>query len=60
MKKRNSIKSMIDHFLDMFPQITKDESNFTAEIIKWDDEKKAAFLFAKQIFEENECENDRR
>lgn len=55
-----NIKEHIQYFLDLFPQITKDESDTIETILEWDDEKRAAFFFAKKIFEEEtECtQND--
>lgn len=44
----------IDHFLEMLPQLTKDEADLIEQVLKWDDETKAAFMFAKRIFEDEE------
>lgn len=50
-----SITDHIDYFMnEFFPKITKEESDSIKDILKWDDEKKAAFLLAKNLFEE-EC-----
>lgn len=46
------IYEKLDHFMSQFPDITKDESDFIASILTWDDETKMAFLMAKQLFEE--------
>lgn len=48
------IYEKLDHFMSQFPDITKDESDFIASILTWDDETKMAFLMAKQLFEEEE------
>lgn len=45
---------MIDQFMSWFPSITKEESDYIAEILTWDDEKRSAFMFAKGIFEDKE------
>jgi len=42
--------------MDCFTQMSKDQSDFIEEILKWPDEKKAAFLLAKQMFESNDEE----
>ncbi len=42
----------IDKFLKWFSTITKEESDFIESILKWDDETRVAFFFAKRIFEE--------
>jgi hypothetical protein len=31
--------------------MTKDEADFVEEVLKWEDEKKTAFLFAKGLFD---------
>ncbi len=46
--------SKIREFLEWFPTITKEEAAFVEEITKWDEEKRAAFGFARRIFEEDE------
>jgi len=46
------MKEKIDVFIKYFTTITKEEADYIEEIIKWDDETKAAFMFAKRIFEE--------
>lgn len=49
------MKDKIDHFLEnVLPNLTKEESDLIYDVLKWDDETKAAFLFAKSIFEERE------
>ena len=42
----------IEWWLEKLPLMTQDEANFLADFIKLDEEKRAAFMFAKQIFEE--------
>lgn len=48
------MKEKIDKFLKYFPTITKEESDYIEEILKWDDETKIAFMLAKRIFEEED------
>lgn len=57
------ITNEIEYFLSVFSQITKEESDYIAEILKWDDEKRAAFFFAKRMFEDDKefckkCKNE--
>ena len=57
MMKKPTIKTFSDHikyFLKIFPQITKEQSDFIEDIVKWEDEKRSAFMFAKRIFEEDD------
>lgn len=46
------MKEKIDKFIEYFTTITKEESDYIADILRWDDETQAAFFFAKSIFEE--------
>ena len=46
------MKEKIEKFLDFLPTISKHESDFILGILQWSNEDKAAFIFAKQIFEE--------
>lgn len=46
------MKEKIDKFIQYFTIITKEQADFMEDIIKWDDETKSAFMFAKRIFEE--------
>lgn len=46
------MKKKIDNFLEFFTKITKEESDYIEEILKWDNDTKAAFFFAKRIFED--------
>lgn len=48
------MKEKIDKFLKYFTTITKEESDYIEEILKWDDETRAAFLFAKRMFEDED------
>ena len=49
-----SIPKKLDHFLqNVLPNLTEDEANYIADILKWDDETQIAFMMAKKIFEEN-------
>ena len=47
----------IDHFLKLLPQLTKEEADLIETVVKWDDETRAAFMFAKRIFEEEDDKN---
>ncbi len=47
------MKKEIDFFLEYLSTITKEESDYIESILKWDDEKRIAFMFDKKIFEEN-------
>ena len=49
--RQMSIPELIRKFISWFPQITKEESDYIAKILRWFDEKKSAFMFAKRIFE---------
>lgn len=49
-----SLQSKMDKFMEWFPKITKEESDFIAEILTWDNETRAAFSFAKRIFEDKD------
>jgi hypothetical protein len=51
-----NMKDKIDAFMKAFTQMTQEESDYIEEVLKWDDEKKYAFFFAKRIFEEKEDE----
>jgi hypothetical protein len=48
------VKEKIDKFLEYFTTITKEECDYVESILMWDDETRAAFFFAKRIFEEEE------
>ncbi len=37
-----------------FSEMTQEESDYVAEILKWPDEKRAAFMMAKRMFEDKE------
>lgn len=43
----------IDFFLDKFPEMTKEESDYIHDILSWEDEKRSGFMFAKQVFEDD-------
>ncbi len=38
--------------MKLLPTLTKEEADFILEIVQWDAEKRAAFILAKQMFEE--------
>ncbi len=48
------MKEKIDLMLKNLSQMTKEQADFIEEILKWNDEERAAFMFAKRIFEEQE------
>lgn len=48
------MKEKIDKFIQYFTTITKDECDFIESVLKWDDETRAAFFFAKQMFEDED------
>lgn len=50
------MKEKIEHFLSIMCILTKDEADLIAQVCKWEDDAKAAFLFAKNIFEEEQEE----
>lgn len=49
-----SITQWVDHFIKLFPKITKEESDYIEDILKWTDVQRAAFMMAKRIFEEKD------
>jgi hypothetical protein len=51
------MKELIDKNLKYLTQITKEEADFAAHILAWDDMQRFAFLFAKKIFEEEINDN---
>lgn len=62
-KKRSTghimgIKEKIEGFLEKLPEMTEEEANYIADVIKWDDETKMAFMLAKSLFESQEGELD--
>lgn len=42
----------INENLRYLSQLTKDEADFIAHVLSWNDEQKVAFTMAKRIFEE--------
>ncbi len=52
------MKEKIESFLELLPDLTKEEVEFIVEILSWDDETKIAFRMAKKLFEETEPEED--
>lgn len=48
------MQEKIQKFIEYFTTITKEESDYIESILKWDDETRAAFMFANRIFEEKE------
>ena len=54
MEKNLSLPQWIEFFLnEVFPNITKEESDFISVVLSWSEEKKTAFKFAKNLFEED-------
>jgi hypothetical protein len=57
MKKMAEFKTMqqkINYFIKYFTKITKEQADFMEDILKWDDETRAAFMVAKRIFDEKD------
>ena len=48
------MKEKIQKFLQLLLTLTKEEADQVEEILNWDSETKAAFLLAKQLFEEED------
>lgn len=48
------MKKIIDYWLDKFPQMTKEDADYIESVVKWTDEQRAGFMFAKRIFEEKD------
>lgn len=53
MKKDPTFKEKIDLCIEYLSRLTKEEAELIKDVIKWDDELKAAYIIAKQIFEEH-------
>jgi tRNA uridine 5-carbamoylmethylation protein Kti12 len=47
-----NIQKLIKQFLKEFSKMTKQEADYIEKILKWDEEKKTAFILAKKIFDE--------
>ncbi len=52
-KRSNDLGDWIECFLEIFPNLTQAEANFINEILRWEDNKRIAFHWAKKIFEES-------
>ena len=50
------MKEKINYWLNLFPQMTRDEAQFIEDIINLDKDTQAAFKWARKIFEENNNE----
>lgn len=50
-RRQQGITEHVEWFLKWFGTITQEESDFIEEILNWEDERRAAFLLAKRIFE---------
>jgi len=48
------MKEKIEKNLKYLSELTKDEADFIENILKWDEEQKTAFMFAKRIFEDKD------
>lgn len=60
-QQSKSVKEWIEFFINTaLPQLTQDEANLIANVLTWDSEKKAGFMFAKQMFEEGDDEMDKQ
>ena len=44
---------------NFFPKMTKEDADNIEGILKWDEETKVAFMFAKRIFEEDLGKDDK-
>lgn len=46
---------MIEFFYnEFFPNVTQEEAHFIAEVIKWDNDKKLAYMMSMSYFEDQE------
>lgn len=52
------MKPLIEHYLKILPQLTKEESDLIETICNWSNEDRTAFKLSKKIFEE-ELEDDK-
>lgn len=50
---KKSIQEKIQHFTELFETISKEESDYISNILKWNNETIVAFKLAKKLFEEN-------
>jgi hypothetical protein len=57
-KKCKGIIETIEAWLKKFPEITKEESDLIAQVCVWTDEERLAFLWAKNIFEGKDEEEE--
>lgn len=53
------MKDLIKKFMHDFTQMTEEEADFVESILKWDDEKRAAYILAKRMFEDDLEETDK-
>lgn len=58
MIRNNEITDQIEFFIKLLTTMTKEEADFIEEILRWDNDKKAAYLLAKQIFEDEDDSNE--
>lgn len=52
--KQKTFTELLDHYMKILPQLTKEEADFVENICKMSDESRSAFLMAKKMFEEND------
>lgn len=50
-KEPQTVTEWIDYYIKLFPKGYKEDIDFMERIVKWDDEHKAGFLMAKQLFD---------
>lgn len=48
------MKEKIERFLKLLTQLTKEEADMIEEIVSWDDETRAAYKLAKELFEDGD------
>jgi len=48
------VKKELDYAFLFLPQLTKEEADFLLQACQWTDVQRAAFIIAKQLFEEND------
>lgn len=57
MIQERSLTFWIDYFMQEFlPSITQEESDMVYGILSWEEDKKAAFILAKRLFEDKDEE----
>jgi len=51
---KKSIHEKVQHFTELFEMISKEESDYISNILKWNNETMVAFKLAKKLFEEED------